>query len=313
MPGPLVVWGAEEVMTGASWTVANGATRALSGTVRNPFNLFLNVYAINNPAGSQSGLDRAVTVPNALRNVVPIFLRSNGTINAGISLGVGAIGATLQINLDGAGLVTSVVQESAGAGASVRGAAINVGTGGNGGAPWYLILAEFTGIPAGAGNLRIYPNLTGFATAGQTFFYVRPAWTHYLPLDDAIAAPRTRQPSELVVLPSGVRDSWNFGQDYVLNGVLRRVPPDASTSTGEESSGYYGAGADLVGVGLQSMLIAGARPSVLRYCRDRANATDFVDGYLEAPIGEVTAANEPDATIRQPITLVSTSPFRGVR
>jgi hypothetical protein len=305
----LAVWGPEEVMTGAAWTVANGATRALSATVRNPFNLFLNVYAINNPAGSQSGLDRAVTVPNALRNVVPIFLRSNGTINAGISLGVGAIGATLQINLDGAGLVTSVVQESAGAGASVRGAAINVGTGGNGGAPWYLILAEFTGIPAGAGNLRIYPNLTGFASAGQTFFYMRPAWTHGRPLYEAFDAPQPRGAFQRFSA-AGVRDTWRGGTDETLRGTLRFIPRAADLDLG--SSGWDGAGSDLVGVGFRSLYEAALNTQTIFWVRDRANCIEFNGGQLVEPFDRIDGDVNDDGTKNVPILLKSTTgQYRG--
>jgi hypothetical protein len=309
MPAPLFAWGAEEVLTGASWTIVNSATRALSGTVPNPFGLIENVYTISNPAASQSALQRAVTVPAAPRHVLPIFLRSNGTVNAGIQFSQGSTSGTLQINLNGSGDVTSIVQESATGGASTRGAAIKVSGPVAGGAAWYLILAEFAGITPGTGNLRLYPNLTGFASAGQTLFYLRPVFTHGYSLDSALAQPIARGGSSAVRSPSGVEDAWDYGTDELLTGVLRWMPRDFIPDPA--SSGYDGNGTDLVGVGCRSLLRAGRQRLTIRYVRDRTDCTAFVDGYLTDPYDSASALVEPDGTISQPITLKSTTPYRG--
>jgi hypothetical protein len=305
----LAAWGAEEVMTGASWTLGAGATRALSATVPNPFGLIQNVYTVNNPAGSQSFIDRAVTVPAAARHVVPIFLRSNGTVNAGIQFSQGSTSGTLQINLNGSGDVTTIVQESATAGASTRGAAIKLGVGVAGGAAWYLILAEFAGITAGAGTLRLYPNLTGFASAGQTVFYIRPAWTHSRPLYDAFDAPQPRGAFQRFSA-AGVRDTWRGGNDETLRGTLRFIPRAADLDLG--SSGWDGAGSDLVGIGFRSLYEAALNAQTIRWVRDRADCTDWNDGQLVEPFDRVDGDVNDDGTKNVPIRLQSTTgQYRG--
>jgi hypothetical protein len=289
MPGPLIAWGTPEVLNAAPWSASNVT---LTAGASDPFGGNAAYLAADSSGASSGQVTRAVTVaPGGGPQTFVVWFAQGSAPSARVIL-ISNVGA-LTVGVGAAAAVDAGVTLSR---------------------RWFAVVIQTTAlVPGNAHAIELYPDGSGAGGTGASYFYLRPTWTHYLPLDDAIAAPRTRLPSELVVLPSGVRDGWNFGQDYVLNGVLRRVPPDASTALGEESSGYYGNGADLVGVGLQSLLIAGARPSVLRYCRDRANASAFVDAYLEAPIGDVTAANEPDATIRQPITLVSTSPFRGVR
>ncbi len=314
MPGPLVAWGTPENLSfTATWTRAFGAAVNASASL-SPFGESGNVWGLSNAAGQQSAVFRNVVVPPNTTLVVPIVVRLIDAPNAGLQLTNGTNAATLQINFSSVlGRAASVQQEFASGGVTVAGAIVPVGTGGEVQPEWTLIIARFSGMPAGPATLRLYPNLLGFAAAQSTLFFLQPTWTHYLPLDDARAAPRARVPSELVVAPSGIRDTWDFGTDFVLSGALRRVPADASTFLGEESSGYYGAGTGIVGLGLESLLIAGSRATVLRYCRDRANAASFVDGYLEAPTGEISVEIERDGTMRQPVQLVAATSYRGVR
>jgi hypothetical protein len=306
----LAAWGAAENVAGGTWTADAGAVVVAAGAVRNPFGDLADVFAVSNTATQVSSVTRSLTLTGAGPRVVPIFLRGNGSFRSALQLftGGGALSATLQMDIAGDGSVT-VAQESAVGGATVSGVAIPVGTGGNVAPQWWLVLAQYTGLTAGVYALRFYPNTFNAALALSTYVYLRPCWTHSRPLYEAFDAPQARGAVQRFSA-AGVRDTWRGGTDETLRGTLRFIPRSADLSLG--SSGWDGAGADLVGLGFRALLEQALNAQTIRWVRDRANCAEWTDGQLVEPFDRVDGDVNDDGTKNVPIRLqTTTGQYRG--
>jgi hypothetical protein len=269
---PLVAWGtADDLSTYTqvgTGTLTAGQTDPFGGTAAYLLN-DTNVGAL----GDVTYLRTASTVLHGTEVPVEVFLREGTSPYALVVLwdataSVARVSALLVWN-SGAPYVTL----GSGTGLSL----VAVGGG------WYLLRCLSATIVSGNSHqLWLYATSANGAETGTTYFYVR----NVALLDTPSAYRRFARPRDgyaAVVSPSGVRDSWSAGDEWVRMARQSWVPATAR-DTPVAVSGYAGEN-ELTGVncGVEAMLRTGWTMGTMRWVPDRADCTTYQDVYLTKP------------------------------
>lgn len=151
------------------------------------------------------------------------------------------------------------------------------------GGGWYL--ARFLSSTIVSGNshqLRLYATSANGMETGTVYYYVR---NHAL-LDVPATYRRFARPRggyETAVSPSGTRDSWSYGDEWVRSARQSWVPATARDNP-VSVSGFVGEN-ELTGVNcsVEAMLRAGWDQQTMRWVPSRSACTVYQDVYLTAP------------------------------
>lgn len=297
---PLVAWGSPDDISAytsvGTPVVTSGVTDPFGGT---------GAYTIDDNDGVASEYkSRAIVPASASTPLLGVFVKA-GTATA-TEFGIFDSTASLQlltIRLDWSGGVPTASETSVSDAVALTPVAV-----GNG---WYFC-SGYSNAPYVVGNstsLRLFGALQTASATGSTSYYVRNAvLLSYL--DGATTWPEPRKGSAWAEAPSGTEDAWIVGTNWHLAGTVRHVP-DTPTDTPETVSGWYGANeATGVNCGVAAMLSAGRDKQALRWVKDRATCTTYVDGYLVEPM-RGRPELEPNWRRTFPIELRSSSVYGG--
>ncbi|HKV74588.1 MAG TPA: hypothetical protein VJN95_08715 [Gemmatimonadales bacterium] len=298
---PLVAFGTADDPTASPWT--SSGTLTVTGGQIDPFGGTGAVLLTDTSAVAISGRRRNVTVTGTTPLIIA-FVRNNNSAKSRLFLFDSTASVhrgQLDINWSGATL-TSLGSVSG----AVPVSAIAVGAG------WYFVRYYGTGaVPGNTHFLQADPASTNVAATDSAYFYFRSAVIFDQQFDDALADELPRAGADWGQAPSGVEDAWLYGQDQVLSGTLRHIPP--ADSAGPHCSGWYGSGDDtMINVGVQAMLRAGRDKQSLRWVPDRTVCTTYQDSYLVEPMTQrIGLEGNGSPNRRIPITLRGSAVFAG--
>ena len=121
------------------------------------------------------------------------------------------------------------------------------------------------------------------------------------PLDNPVSYRARREGSEVDQGPSGVRDSWNLGEDYFLEGDARWIPgSNGTTPEGNSITGWDGA------TGWDAFLAWARDQNTVRWIPDKGVPGTYVTVYLVEPL-DGAPASEDDGTRRIHLRIVNSA------
>lgn len=172
---------------------------------------------------------------------------------------------------------------------------------------WYVVRGLSDTIVSGnSHSLRLHATDGGGAEDGNVYYYVR---NHAL-LDVPSAYrryARARGGYQTAVVPSGSRDSWSYGDEWVRTARQSWVPATAR-DTPVSVSGFVGQN-ELTGVncGVEAMLRAGWDMQSLTWVPDRSACSVNQSVYLTAPGQDWQPQTEGNGDTAFDLELVSAS------
>lgn len=142
-------------------------------------------------------------------------------------------------------------------------------------------------------RLELYATNATASSTGSTIFYVRNAVLLDLPANYRRFA-RPREGYETAVVPSGSRDSWSYGNEYVRRSGAHWIPAVARDWP-VTVSGFQGANESTgVNCGVQAMLLAGMDMQAMTWVPDRSACSVNQSVYLTAPGRDWEPSQEPN-------------------
>ena len=296
---PLVAWGSPDNISaytkvGGNMTVTGGQADPFGGTGAY---LLDHVYV---GSGFDTTYMKSAAVP-VYGTTVPIeIFMKKGSPDPGYS-GVILYDQTSSTQP----FIGAVVWDAGGAyGLTSAGTALALLDFGNG---WYLFRGLSATIVSGnTHHLQLHATDGGGAVDGATYYYVR---NHVL-LDVPSAYrryARARGGYQTAVVPSGSRDSWSYGDEWVRTARQSWVPATAR-DTPVSVSGFVGQN-ELTGVncGVEAMLRAGWDMQSLTWVPDRSACSVNQSVYLTAPGQDWQPQTEGNGDTAFDLELVSAS------
>lgn len=291
---PLVVWGTAADISSAGQFSSFGSITVTPGQA-DPFGgtgayLLDDTDAANNAAR----LSTSFTGTTSL-GVIAVCMKAGSAGGSRIAYR-DSVGYKITINVTWSGGVPSY--------GSVLGTALTPIAMGGG---WYLFVSFATDfVPGASWRYELYATAATASLTGTTVFYVRNLVALDL-LNRYRRFPRPREGYEADRAPSGVEDSWTYGNDTIRRAEAKWIP-SAPRDWPASVSGFDGPN-DRAGinVGVDAMLKAGWDKQDLLWVPDRSISTVNQATALHAPPPEWEPTIEPNGDLSFELELVTPS------
>lgn len=300
---PVIAWGAADVLTAPGGYTLLGSTTSVVGAT-DPYNGTTAYTCTDNDAGAESAVYKSFTCLTT-QALVTFLIRAGSAAASTLRLYDNTSGVDrYRVNITWSGGVPTI--SSTTNGTTLYGP-IALGL------SWYLIVGE--GTAGSLGHTCFYLINPAGATASNTgsmLWYVRNFVLLDL-YDHPHFFTRPRQGYEAASAPSGTRDAWTFGNEYVLRATARWIP-DRPRATPVAVSGMDGlnetAGVDC---GVRAMMKAGWNMEALIHSGDRTLiANPVASAYMTQPGPDWDIELEGSGESTVPFEFVSaTAPFYG--